>query len=190
MAILPIYNCYHSIMKKKAEPYTNIDDSVRLLSENMFETMYKADGVGLAANQVGIDKQIVVIDTSAGQEDKPKNENTKITMINPVIEEYSEEFIDYQEGCLSVPSLHEKVIRPITIKLKYFDLDMHEHNIETDGLLARVAQHEIDHLNGVLFYERLTPMRRALARSKLRNIQRGRIVLDYAMILPDGSLLE
>ena len=188
MAIIPIYNCFHPILKKKTEPVTEIDAQIKKLVDDMFESMYKADGIGLAANQVGVLKSIITIDTSAAEkEENPKH--PPITLINPIIEVFSEEESEYQEGCLSVPELHEKVIRPESIQVRYFDINGKENVIERGKLLARVIQHEIDHLSGILFYERLTPIRRTLSKNKLRNIQKGKIIPAYPMILPDGTLI-
>ncbi|MDQ1266348.1 MAG: peptide deformylase [Bacteroidota bacterium] len=154
----------------------------------MFETMYKADGIGLAANQVGISKSLIVIDTSGAE--GAKYSDPPIVMINPVIESFSDDEIDFPEGCLSVPKFYEKVIRPIQIQVRYYDLEMKEYVFEADEMLSRVMQHEIDHLNGVLFYEKLTPVRRALAKNKLKKIKRGDTIPFYPMIGPDGKKTE
>ena len=179
MALLPIYSCFHPILKKKTEKVDIIDENIKILIKDMFDTMYHADGIGLAANQVGVQKSIITIDVAAANSNKNL---LPLVLINPEISELSEEEVEYSEGCLSVPTLHEIVIRPKIIQISYYDQQMREHKIEADELLARVIQHETDHLNGVLFYEKLTPLRRALARTKLKKIQRGQIVPDYEMI--------
>ncbi len=185
MAQLPIYNSFHPVLKKKTEAVDEIDDEIRQLVEDMFESMYKADGIGLSANQVGISKSIIVIDTAAIKtEGYP---HPPVVMINPVIEDSSDDEVDYSEGCLSVPKFYDKVVRPVNIRVRYYDPDMKEHVKETDGMLSRVMQHEIDHLNGVLFYERLSQVRRTLAKSKLKKIQRGKVIPDYPMVLADGK---
>jgi len=107
-------------------------------------------------------------------------------MINPQIISFSEDTVDFQEGCLSIPKFYEDVSRPEAIQIKFWDLDEHENIIEADDFFARVIQHEYDHLNGILFYERLSPVRRALSKSKLRRIEKGDYEADYPMILPSG----
>ncbi len=187
MALLPIYNCYHALLKKKTQPVTEIDDELRKLVDDMYDTMHIAEGIGLAANQVGVSKSIITIDIHYF---KKELDYTPVTLINPVIEWFSEETEDFEEGCLSVPTLHEIVSRSKQIRVRYKDLDLQEQVLEADGLLARVTQHEIDHLNGILFYERITPIRRTLAKSKLKKIQKGAITADYPRILPDGRLVK
>jgi peptide deformylase len=178
MSILPIYNCSHPILKKKTEDIQIVDDNIKKLVDDMFETMYVADGVGLAANQIGISKSLIVIDISHIEENLPP----PLTLINPKIEYYSEELSEYQEGCLSVPLFYEKVLRPKIIQVKYFDIEMKEHNLEADDYLARVIQHEYDHLQGILFYEKLSPVRKALSKSKIRKIQKGQVEAKYEMV--------
>jgi peptide deformylase len=185
MAQLPIYNSYHPVLNKKTEEIEDVDDELRKLAEDMFETMYKANGIGLSANQVGVSKSLVVIDTSMYRENG-KN-YTPLLLINPEIILSSDSEVEYQEGCLSVPKYYDYVMRPADTQVRYYDLDMKEHIIEADDILARVIQHEIDHLNGILFYERLTSIRRTLAKSKLKKIQRGKVIPDYPMIMADGK---
>ncbi|MDQ1265526.1 MAG: peptide deformylase [Bacteroidota bacterium] len=186
MAFLPIYNCFHPIMKQKTEQVKEFDGSLKGLVDDMFETMYKADGLGLAGNQVGKLQSIIVIDTA--NKEKSGKKPRPMAFINPVIEFFSEEENEFQEGCLSVPTLYENIDRPEMIQVKYFDVNMKEHTIEADELLARVLQHEIDHLNGILFFERLSPLKRALARGKLKKIQNGDLLPSYSMVQPNGSL--
>ena len=153
----------------------------------MFETLYSiSNGVGLAGNQIGESKSILVLDLSVDED----NKNSKpMTMINPVIEYYSEEEFTDSEGCLSIPTYYEQVTRSYEIQLKYTDLDMKEHVIEAEDFFSRVLQHEIDHLNGKLIIEKISPLRRALSKSKLKKIERGILIPDYPMILPDGSTI-
>jgi peptide deformylase len=155
----------------------------------MFETMYIANGIGLAANQVGVSKSLIVIDVNSGNKEK-KYDIPPIALINPTILEFSEELFEYEEGCLSVPQFYEYVIRPKLIQVHYYDLNGNEQSIDADEMLARVIQHEFDHLNGILFFERLTAIKRTLAKSKLRKIQKGQIKTDYPMISQDGILIE
>jgi peptide deformylase len=174
-------------MKQSALPVENINDEIVNLAQDMIETMHLADGCGLAANQVGDRRAIVTIDTSALEESKTQYKN--IVLINPIILVESDEEADYKEGCLSVPTLHDVVKRPKGVKVKYYDLGGNERIIEDDDTFARVAQHEIDHLNGILFYEKLTPMRRALAKSKLKKIQKGHLLPEYKFVNQAGEVL-
>jgi peptide deformylase len=187
MAKLPIYNCFHPVLRKKTEEVKEIDQEIKDLVDNMFESMYHADGIGLAANQVGVSKSIVIIDTNA--HDEPIKE-PPVVMINPIILAHSEDEVDYQEGCLSVPKFFEKVVRPVQIELKYYDLNMKEHHVEASELMSRVMQHEIDHLNGKLFFEKLTPIRRTLSKNKLKKIQRGHTLPEYDMVDKNGRLIR
>lgn len=180
MAFLPIYSCFHPIMKKSTEPITEINGDILKLAQDMLETMHTAEGVGLAGNQIGIPKSIVTIDTTAFDNAKTKYKN--LVLINPIILSQSEEESDYKEGCLSVPDIHEVVKRSKAVQIKFYDLNGKEHIIEDDEYLARVAQHEIDHLNGILFYEKLTPMRRTLVKSKLKKIQKGQLLPEYKFV--------
>ncbi len=185
MARMPIYNSFHPILNKKTEPIKNIDGETKQLVDDMFVTMYNSDGIGLAANQVGVSKSLVIIDVSPSLDNGTKE--APIVMINPVIQNFSEEENEFKEGCLSVPLFYEKVIRPAQINIKYYDLNGKEHNREADGILATVMQHEVDHLSGTLFYEKLTPIRRSLAKNKLKKIKKGKTIPDYPMVLPDGT---
>jgi peptide deformylase len=185
MAVLPIYNCYHPVLKKKTNPVAEFNQELKDFVNNLYETMYSADGVGLAANQVGEMQSIIVVDTSEASDEK--DSHPPIVMINPIIISYSDEIIEYQEGCLSIPKFYEDVDRPKEIEVRYFDINMKEITIIADYLFSRVIQHEVDHLNGVLFYERLSSVRRALAKSKLRKIEKGDYETFYPMILPNGT---
>lgn len=187
MAVIPVYNCFHPVLKQKTEPVENIDDELVKLVDDMFDTMHKAEGIGLAANQVGVSKSLLVIDIGYYNE---KYKGPPILMINPVVKSFSDEIYEYEEGCLSIPNVRDVVERPKIIQVSYYDLNQKERNIEADNLLSRVIQHEIDHLNGILFFERLTPLRKTLLKNKLRKIEKGQYEADYPMILPDGKLLN
>ena len=180
--ILPVYLYNHPVLRETATPVSDMSDEVRSFIENMFETMRAADGIGLAANQVGSSHAVCVVDISeveAGAGTRP------MTFINPVIEYMSDDETEYEEGCLSLPTLRDIVIRPQGVQVRYLDENMREQVMEADGLLSRVLQHEIDHLNGVYFYERMSAVKKALAKSKLRRIERGQIQPDYEYVLAD-----
>ena len=187
MSILPIYVYDHAILKNKAIAVDQMNDEINTFIEDMKQTMNKAEGIGLAANQVGSPLSITVIDISPVE----GYESTKpMILINPKITYYSDEETDYEEGCLSLPNLRELVIRPEAIQVSFMDEKEQMHTIQADGLLARVLQHEIDHLNGIYFTDRLSQLKRTLIQSKLRRISKGESKADYDIVLPDGSIIE
>lgn len=150
------------ILATKAQPVTELNDRLLKLVEDMFETMYKAKGIGLAANQVGVLQQVVIMDLGRrGEDAKPD----PIVLINPVITASEGEICDV-EGCLSVPNYSEKVKRAQRIQVMAYDQRGKEIRMEAEGLLARCIQHELDHLNGICFVERLSPLKRAFFRKK------------------------
>jgi peptide deformylase len=155
MAIRPIIFLPDKQLRLVSEPVARIDKGVKTLVSDMFETMYDAPGVGLAAIQVGVPKRIVTIDATRG--DDPKN---PIAMINPEIVWESEETTAHEEGCLSIPEYLDMVIRPERVRVRFLDLDGKQQEIDADGLLARVVQHEVDHINGVLFIDHLSKLKR------------------------------
>jgi peptide deformylase len=139
-----------------SEPVKKIDADVKKLVEDMFETMYDAPGIGLAAIQVGVPKRIVTMDLSKKDEDKAQR-----VFINPEIVWSSDEKRVHEEGCLSIPEYYEDVERPAQVRVKYLDLDGKEQELEASGLLATCIQHEIDHINGVLFIDHISRLKRA-----------------------------
>ena len=177
--ILPIYTYGQSVLRKVAEPIDKDYPGLDELIKNMYETMTHADGVGLAAPQVGLPIRLLVIDLAPFKEDDPELAAFKITMINPEILEESEEEIAMDEGCLSIPGINETVVRPEYIKVKYLDEDFNEHIEEFDGFRARVVQHEYGHLEGELFTDLVKPLRRQLIKGKLNNIVKKKIDTKY-----------
>lgn len=177
--ILPIYTYGTAVLRKVAEPITKDYPQLKELIQNMFETMYHADGVGLAAPQVGLPIRVIVIDLVAFKEDDPELGSFKIAMINPTMLEFGDEMVTLEEGCLSIPGIHETVSRSERIKIKYFDADFNEYIEEFDGFKARVIQHEYDHLEGNLFTDKVSPIRRQLLKSKLTNIVKGKKSTGY-----------
>ena len=155
MAIRPIIALPDKRLRLVSEPVARVDEDVRKLVADMFETMYEAPGVGLAAIQVGVPKRVVTIDATRGEEEKQP-----IALINPEIVWSSEEKIAHEEGCLSIPEYLDEVERPERVKVRFLDLEGRTHELEADGLLARVVQHEIDHINGVLFIDHLSKLKR------------------------------
>ena len=156
------------VLKQKAQPIEEVNDEVRALVDDMFETMYKKGGVGLAANQIGILKRVVVLDLNSGKENQGKN---KIVLINPEIVTMEGEQVG-EEGCLSLPGLYKKVKRAKYVKVKALNYHGEEFEIEGEDLLARALQHEIDHLNGIVFIDRLSPLQRRLALEKYKKLKR------------------
>ncbi|GBD06169.1 Peptide deformylase 1 [bacterium HR20] len=180
--ILPIYLYNHPVLRRPAQPVPSVNDEIISLAENMFETMRNANGIGLAANQVGQPHAMIVVDIS----DVEDGERTPpLCLLNPRIIAASDAMEEYEEGCLSVPGIREIVVRPAAVTVEYDDLELHHHRIEAEGLLARVLQHETDHLSGVYFFERISPMRRTLLKSKLKKLERGSgIECSYPFVHP------
>jgi len=142
-------------LRLKSEPVKQIDTGIRKLVDDMFETMYKAPGIGLAAIQVGVAKRVITMDLS-----KKENDHAPQVFINPEILWQSEERAKFEEGCLSIPDYYEEVERPAEVRVKYLDLAGKKREIDAKGLLATCLQHEIDHINGVLFIDHLSKLKR------------------------------
>lgn len=166
MAILTILEFPDSRLRKVAEPVTKVDTALRKLATDMLETMYDAPGVGLAATQVNVRRRLVVIDVSDAR-DQP------LVLINPEIAVLDDSLRDYDEGCLSVPGFYEKVARPERVRVQALDLDGNPFTLEPDGLLSVCIQHEVDHLDGKLFVDYLSPLKRQRIRQKLAKLQRA-----------------
>jgi peptide deformylase len=177
--ILPIYTYGNAVLRKEAEDINSNYPNLPALIENMFETMHYADGVGLAAPQIGLSIRLLVIDLAALHDDDPELAKFKIAMINPVMLEMSEEEVEANEGCLSIPGISEKVFRSEWIKIQYLDADFKSHTEEFEGYKARVVQHEYDHLEGSLFTDHVNPLRRQMIKSKLNGIAKGKTSCDY-----------
>jgi peptide deformylase len=155
MALRDILKIPDKRLRLVSEPVNRIDAGIRALAGDMFETMYAAPGIGLAAIQIGIPKRLVVMDLSKRDEGQAPQ-----VFINPEISWRSEEIASHEEGCLSIPDYYEEVERPQRIKVRYLDLDGKAHEIEADGLLATCLQHEFDHTNGVLFIDHISKLKR------------------------------
>jgi peptide deformylase len=168
MALLPIIVAPDPRLKTVAKPVDGVDDSLRRLMDDMLETMYAAPGIGLAAPQVGVSKRVVVLDL-AREEEKP----APIFMANPVLEELSEETGIYEEGCLSLPEYFADVERPEHATISYLGRDGAKQVLKADGLLATCIQHEIDHLDGVLFVDHISRIRRGIILRKLSKMKKA-----------------
>lgn len=168
MALLPILQPPHPALRTRASAVQRIDDELRRLVADMFETMYKAPGIGLAAPQVGVGRRVVVLDIADGEERRP------LTLINPEILWRSPERSTAEEGCLSLPEQFAEVTRPAAVRLRYRDREFAEQELAAEGLLARCVQHEIDHLDGILFVDHLSALRRNMILRKLAKTRRAR----------------
>ena len=169
--ILPVYTYNHPVLKQRTASIEDMSDDLRSLIHDMFETMYKANGIGLAANQVGKGLSLTVIDIA----DRDEGEDPgQLVLINPVIEAYSDDEEEFEEGCLSLPDYRDTVVRPSAVQVRFLDADLKPRVMEVDGLLARVMQHEIDHLDGRLFIDYLGPLKRQMITRKMEKLKRER----------------
>ena len=161
MAIRKILKFPNQDLRIKAKPVETFDEELKTLTDDMFETMHSVDGIGLAATQIGVAKQVAVIDISP-------EKNEPLVIINPAIQILDpSKTEDYDEGCLSVPGFFEKISRPSDIKLTYQDLNGKKQEIKPEGLLTKVVQHELDHLNGRLFVDHISELKRRRIRNKI-----------------------
>ena len=178
--ILPIYIYGQPVLRKVAEDITPDYPELKTLIGNMWETLASSEGIGLAAPQVGLPIRLVVIDLDALSEDMPEYKGFKQVYINAHIVETDDTATDTsEEGCLSLPSIHEKVVRPTRIHVQWMDADFQSHDEWVEGYLARVMQHEFDHLDGHMFIDHISPLRRQLIKSKLKALTQGRYRCGY-----------
>lgn len=184
MAVLPIVTYNDDVLRKEASPVKENSEELQKLIDDMFETMYNADGVGLAAPQIGRLLRIFVADADvyAEDEDSDEEKHGPLTMINPSISFKSDETVTMDEGCLSIPEVTGPVSRPEKITVTFKDRDFNEQTLEVDGPLARVIQHEIDHLDGVLFIDHLSYFKRKLLSSKLTALAEGEKEIAYPVV--------
>lgn len=190
--ILPIVAYGDPVLKKKAKDISKDYPNLDTLLENMFETMYNAYGVGLAAPQIGLPIRIFLVDTTPFSEDEQLSteeseqlKGFKRVFINAtILEEEGDEWA-FNEGCLSIPDVREDVFRQPVITVEYYDENFKKHTEKFDGLIARVIQHEYDHIEGVLFTDKLSSLKKRLIKGRLNNISKGKINVDYRMRFPD-----
>lgn len=190
--ILPIVAYGNPVLKKKAKDITKDYPKLDELIENMWETMYGAHGVGLAAPQVGLPIRLFVIDPSpfADDEELSEEERKQLTglkklFINPVITEETGDEWAFSEGCLSIPDVREDVFRQPDITIEYVDENFKAHTETYTGIAARVIQHEYDHIEGILFTDKLSSLKKRLIKGKLNNISKGKVDVDYRMKFPN-----
>jgi len=190
--VLPIVAYGDPVLRKKAKEIPQDYPKLKELIENMWETMYGAYGVGLAAPQVGLPIRLFMIDTSPFAEDedlteeeRKELEGLKKVFINPIILEETGDEWAFSEGCLSIPDIREDVFRKPEITIEYYDEDFNKHTENYKGLAARVIQHEYDHIEGILFTDKLSSLKKRLIKGKLANISKGKINVDYRMRFPE-----
>lgn len=178
MSVLPIYLYGTDVLRKKAKPVAQVTDDLVTLVMDMFETMHAANGIGLAANQVGRLERVIVVDISDLEETKHIK---PLTLINPVILSQNGKW-RMEEGCLSIPELRGEVERAETIRVRFRDTNFAEQEIEAGGLLARVILHELDHLNGVLFIDHVSKEKKKELKEGLNKIKKGEVEVPYPVI--------
>lgn len=167
MALLPIIVAPDPRLKVVCDPVEAIDDATRKILDDMLETMYDAPGIGLAAPQVGVQKRMIVVDVA-----REEDGQNSFTMVNPEIVWESEEILEYEEGCLSLPEHYAQVTRPETVRVEYLDYHGKEQEMEVSGLLSTCIQHEMDHLDGILFVDHISNLRRSLIIRKLQKFKK------------------
>lgn len=181
--VLPVYLYGHPVLRKEAEDIDKDYPELPKLIKDMFETMYHTDGIGLAAPQIGKSISVIVIDASPLAEDFPECADSKMVLINPQLDIIEDQpAVSRSEGCLSLPGLSENVKRFEHVVLNWLDEDFVEHEKEFTGFMARVIQHEFDHLLGTVYTDRIAPIRKQMIRNKLHNMERGKVKCDYRYV--------
>jgi peptide deformylase len=189
LALLPIYTYGQPVLRKRAKAVKHVNDEFKGFVNDMFETMHHANGIGLAANQVGSlvdEKKHEGVGEAATPADVNESQQPKtLVLLNPEVVS-SEGAWKMEEGCLSIPEIRDEVERPETIRVAYKDLSLVDREIEASGLLGRVLLHEIDHLNGILFIDRLGLVKRKLLRGRLNKIHKGQVTVNYPVLTADN----
>lgn len=192
--ILPVIAYGDPVLRKVGIEITKEYPKLEVLIENMFETMYASSGIGIAAPQVGVPIRLFIVDATPFEDDEELSEEErtflstfKHVFINAkILEETGEEWA-FNEGCLSIPDVREDVFRKDTIKIEFYDENFEKHVKEINGIAARIIQHEFDHIEGVLFTDLLSPIKKRLIKGKLSNISAGKIKVDYRMKFPNAK---
>lgn len=182
--ILPIVAYGDPVLREKGAEIQADYPDFKLLIENMFETMYDADGVGLAAPQIGLAIRLFVVDASSFSEEEPALASFKKVFVNPKIVEESGEEWAFKEGCLSIPGIRENVVREERVKLSYMDENFNVKEEVFEGMAARIIQHEYDHIEGVLFVDKINPLKKRMLKGKLQDIVKGNVKVSYRMRFP------
>ncbi len=183
--ILPVLAYGSPVLRKPAEDIDGNYNGLKEIIDNMFETMYKAEGIGLSGPQVGYSIKLIVIDALPLEKEDKTLKNFKKVIINPqIIEDAGEDWL-YNEGCLSIPTIREDVKRKTRILLQYYDENFKFHKKYFEGIKARIILHEYDHLGGILFTDRILPLKKRLLKGKLQAISKGKVDVKYKMSFPD-----
>jgi peptide deformylase len=182
--ILPITAYGHPVLKKVAEEIDKDYPELAELIEDMYETMHADEGVGLAAPQINRSIRLFVVDATPYADEIEGAENFKKVFINPIITNEEGDEVLMEEGCLSIPNIREQVARKPKISIEYYDEQWNLHEENYDGMFARIIQHEYDHLEGILFVEKISSLRKTLLKRKLQDISKGNIKVKYRMIFP------
>ncbi len=182
--IYPIYVYGHPILRKVTEDIDKDYEGLDEIIDNMFETMHFSDGIGLAAPQIGKSIRLFVVDGAPMEDDEPELVGFKQAFINPYIRERKGDLVLMNEGCLSIPQLHEEVNRENVIRIEYYDRDWKFHDETISGYRARIIEHEYDHLDGILFTDLVSPLKKKLIKSRLNGISKGKFSVGYNTILP------
>lgn len=182
--IYPVTVYGDQVLRKKAVPIEKDHEGLAQIIQNLWETMYQSDGVGLAAPQVGMSIRIFVVDATSGADEEPELKDFKKTFINPEIIATSGVEWVMNEGCLSLPEIREDVKRPDEVRIKYLDENFEPHEDVFKGYAGRIIQHEYDHLEGILFIDHLSPLRKRLLKGKLKNIATGKVQPHYRIKIP------
>ncbi len=177
--ILPVYVFGQPVLRKVAEDITKEYTDLDKLLNDMHDTMYRAEGIGLAAPQIGLPIRLFIIDADPLKEDFPELEGFKKVFINARIVELSGKDVAYTEGCLSLPTIREEVKRPSKVRIKYMDANFVEHDEIYEGFGARIIQHEYDHIDGKLFVDHLNPLKRRLLKGRLNDVSKGNVDIAY-----------
>lgn len=182
--IYPIvaYGC--KVLRQKAQEITKDYPQLNEIIDNMFETMRITNGVGLAAPQVNLSIRLIVIDADPYKEDEPSLKDFTVTIINPIITSKNEDFEPFNEGCLSLPGIREDIKRPTEITISYYDQNFEKHTKTFNGIAARIIQHEYDHLEGIVFTDYCSTLKKRLLKRKFNDILKGKVKTDYKMIFP------
>lgn len=181
--VLPVYLYGTPVLREEVEDIDSDYPELQKLIKDMFETMYHTEGIGLAAPQIGKSIAVIVIDASVLADDFPECANSKMVLINPTLEVIEDEpMVSRPEGCLSLPGLNENVKRFEHVKLNWLDENFVEHEQEFKGFIARVIQHEFDHLEGTVFTDHISPIRKQMIRNKLHNMERGKVKCSYRVV--------
>jgi len=185
LAILPIYIYEQPVLRRKARPVRGTSEALVRFIQDMFDTMHNASGIGLAANQVGSLQRVIVVDISDVDEEKYPAESATakrpVVLINPEIIAAEGSWV-MEEGCLSIPDIRDEIERPKNIRVRFNDIAFREKELDAEGLFSRVIQHEIDHLNGILFVDRLGAVKRKLLNGRLNKMRKGEIEVNYPVV--------